>query len=213
MGRAIWSAEAAAMLDFPARFLSTSSTPRFPVGGPASRLADSARRLAHVRRRVARGCAHRPATRDTGGLDPATPRRRACPHRRGDVEGYDQRLLACHSDQALRLLEAPTAAELEVLRAFPYASNEVILHTDQRLLPRRTLARAAWNYHLLADPQEPVAVTYDMNVLQALEAPVRFLVTLNNRAAIDERRCCARSATTIPSTPRGRSPRSGGIGS
>ena len=32
-----------------------------------------------------------------------------------------------------------------------------------------------------------MAVTYDMNVLQALEAPVRFLVTLNNRVAIDER--------------------------
>jgi uncharacterized protein len=64
----------------------------------------------------------------------------------------------------------------------------VILHTDERLLPRRALARAAWNYHRLADPQEPVAVTYDMNVLQSLDAPVRFLVTLNNRAAIDERR-------------------------
>jgi predicted NAD/FAD-binding protein len=106
--------------------------------------------------------------------------------RRGEVEAYDQVFLACHSDQALRLLEAPTAAEVDVLRAFPYASNEVVLHTDQRLLPRRTLARAAWNYHLLADPQDPVAVTYDMNVLQALDAPVRFLVTLNHRAAIDE---------------------------
>jgi len=107
---------------------------------------------------------------------------------RGDVESFDYVFVACHSDQALRLLEAPSAAETEVLGAFPYAANEVILHTDESLLPRRPLARAAWNYHLLADPQEPVALTYDMNVLQSLDAPVRFLVTLNNRKAIDERK-------------------------
>jgi predicted NAD/FAD-binding protein len=107
---------------------------------------------------------------------------------RGEVEAFDCVFLACHSDQALRVLEAPSAAEAAVLRAFPYAANEVILHTDDSLLPRRPLARGAWNYHLLADPQEPVAVTYDMNVLQSLDAPVRFLVTLNNRRAIDERR-------------------------
>ena len=70
----------------------------------------------------------------------------------------------------------------------PYAANEAILHTDESLLPRRPLARAAWNYHLLADAQEPVALTYDMNVLQSLDAPVRFLVTLNHRRAIDERK-------------------------
>jgi predicted NAD/FAD-binding protein len=75
-----------------------------------------------------------------------------------------------------------------VLAAFPYAANEVLLHTDPSVLPRRSLARAAWNYHLLADPQEPVALTYDMNILQSLDAPVRFLVSLNHRKAIDERK-------------------------
>jgi len=107
---------------------------------------------------------------------------------RGEVAAYDHVFLACHSGQALAMLEAPSAAEAETLAAFPYAANEVVLHTDASLLPRLPLARAAWNYHLLADPQEPVALTYDMNVLQALDAPVRFLVTLNNRRAIDERK-------------------------
>jgi predicted NAD/FAD-binding protein len=107
---------------------------------------------------------------------------------RGEVESFDYVFLACHADQALRMLEQPSAAEQQVLAAFPYAANEAILHTDESLLPRRPLARAAWNYHLLRDPQEPVAVTYDMNVLQSLEAPVRFLLTLNHRRAIDERR-------------------------
>jgi predicted NAD/FAD-binding protein len=76
-----------------------------------------------------------------------------------------------------------------VLQALPYAANEAILHTDDSVLPRRRLARAAWNYHLLRNAQEPVALTYDMNVLQDLHgAPERFLVTLNHRAAIDERK-------------------------
>jgi predicted NAD/FAD-binding protein len=71
----------------------------------------------------------------------------------------------------------------------PYAINEAILHTDASILPRRPLARAAWNYHLLRDAQEPVALTYDMNVLQSLhDAPVKFLVTLNHRRAIAEDR-------------------------
>jgi predicted NAD/FAD-binding protein len=107
---------------------------------------------------------------------------------RGTVDTFDHVFLACHSDQALGLLESPTPAELAVLQALPYASNEAILHTDESLLPKRPLARAAWNYHLLADPQEPVALTYDMSSLQSLNAPVRFLVTLNHRRAIDERR-------------------------
>jgi len=106
---------------------------------------------------------------------------------RGDVARYDHVFLACHAPQALGMLDAPTAAEREVLAAFPYAANEVLLHTDASVLPRRHLARAAWNYHLLADPQEPVALTYDMNILQSLDAPVRFLVSLNHRNAIDER--------------------------
>jgi predicted NAD/FAD-binding protein len=189
MGRAIWSAEAGAMLGFPARFfveffdrhgfLSVDDRPVWQALRGGSR--------EYVRALLA-------ATRLDLRL--STPvqsvRRLASEVRvrtvRGEVEAFDHVFLACHSDQALRMLDAPSPAEAEVLRAFPYAANEVILHTDQSLLPRRPLARAAWNYHLLADPQEPVAVTYDMNVLQSLDAPVRFLLTLNHRRAIDERR-------------------------
>src|SRR5262249_21258503 len=94
---------------------------------------------------------------------------------RGDCEHFDSVFIACHSDQALRLLDDASPVERELLSAFPYARSEAILHTDTRLLPRRPLARAAWNYHLLAEPQQPVAITYDMNVLQALDAPIRFL--------------------------------------
>src|SRR4029078_12733514 len=67
--------------------------------------------------------------------------------------------------------------------------NEAILHTDDSILPRRPLARAAWNYHLLDARATPlrarVALAYDMNILQSLDAPVKFLVTLNRGPDID----------------------------
>ncbi|HEX7416650.1 MAG TPA: hypothetical protein VF315_01230, partial [Steroidobacteraceae bacterium] len=71
------------------------------------------------------------------------------------------------------------------LSCFPYQQNDAVLHTDVRLLPRARLARAAWNYHALARAQAPVALTYDMNVLQSLTAPETFLVTLNRSSDID----------------------------
>jgi len=189
MGRAIWSAEASAMLDFPARFfveffdrhgfLSVDDRPVWQTVSGGSR--------EYVRRLLA-------ASKSKLLLRTPVESIRRQPDRvlvrtvRGDVETFDQVFLACHSDQALAMLESPTHAETAVLTALPYASNEAILHTDESLLPKRPLARAAWNYHLLADAQEPVALTYDMSTLQSLDAHVRFLVTLNHRRAIDERR-------------------------
>jgi predicted NAD/FAD-binding protein len=112
--------------------------------------------------------------------------------RDGSAERFDAAFIACHSDQALAMLKDATPVECELLGAFPYAANEAILHTDDRLLPRSARARAAWNYHLLESSQQPVAVTYDMNVLQSLDAPVRLLVTLNRSEAIDPRKIIAR---------------------
>ena len=189
MGRAIWSAEASSMLGFPARFfiefferhgfLSVNDRPVWQT------VAGGSREYVRALLRDARLDLRLSAPVESIRRLPGEVRVRT---RRGEVAAYDRVFLACHSDQALRMLESPSVAEREVLGAFPYAANEVILHTDERLLPRRPLARAAWNYHLLADPREPVAVTYDMNVLQSMDAPVRFLVTLNNGAAIDEAR-------------------------
>ncbi len=103
-------------------------------------------------------------------------------------ERYDRVFLACHSDQALRLLADPTAEEQAVLGAMGYQQNEAVLHTDETLMPRRKLAWAAWNYHIPrgpADPDGKVALTYNMNILQGLQAPVEFCVTLNHTHAID----------------------------
>lgn len=100
---------------------------------------------------------------------------------------FDHVFLACHSDQALNLLTDPSPAEKEVLGAIRYQDNETVLHTDHSLLPRRRLAWAAWNYHILERAQERVALTYNMNILQGIPAETQFCVTLNNRPAIDER--------------------------
>jgi uncharacterized protein len=75
--------------------------------------------------------------------------------------------------------------EHELLGAFPYQSNEAVLHTDTTLLPRRRRAWASWNYHLLHVPTGLPTVTYDMNRLQSITADARFCVTLNRTEAID----------------------------
>ena len=101
-------------------------------------------------------------------------------------ESYDAVFFACHSDQALRLLEQPTASEQQVLGAIKYQENEVLLHTDASILPKRKTAWAAWNYHLLEGDQGQVPVTYNMNILQGLDSEQTFCVTLNNSDAIDQ---------------------------
>ncbi|TNC85787.1 MAG: FAD-dependent oxidoreductase [Thalassolituus sp.] len=99
---------------------------------------------------------------------------------------YDEVIFACHSDQALAMLKDATADEQAILGAIPYKMNDVVLHTDETILPKRKLAWAAWNYHIGEDAQDSVAVTYYMNRLQNFDdAPVEFCVTLNKTEAIN----------------------------
>ena len=100
-------------------------------------------------------------------------------------ETFDRVIFACHSDQALRLLADPSEREQEILGGLPYTDNDVVLHTDARILPRRRAAWASWNYRIGDDPAQPAAITYDMNRLQGLSAPEQFCVTLNQQEQID----------------------------
>lgn len=100
---------------------------------------------------------------------------------------FDHIVFACHSDQALKCLAEPNQTQTDVLGAIPYAMNDVVLHTDESVLPKRKLAWASWNYELLgneSDYDRPASVTYDMNILQRIDAPETFCVTLNNTQAI-----------------------------
>jgi predicted NAD/FAD-binding protein len=93
------------------------------------------------------------------------------------VERYDGVVIATHADEALALLEDPTAEERRVLGRFSYTVNEAILHTDSSFLPRARAARASWNYRLGNDGRP--TITYHLNRLQALDTDKDYCVTLN----------------------------------
>jgi predicted NAD/FAD-binding protein len=99
----------------------------------------------------------------------------------GRQEGFDDVVLACHSDQALRLIDGPTRDERRLLGAIPYRPNRVLLHRDPALMPRRRRVWSSWNY--LADAAEDgssaVSVTYWMNSLQRLPTGTDYFVSLN----------------------------------
>ena len=94
-------------------------------------------------------------------------------------------IIGAHSNQALAMLDDPSPSEKDILGAIRYQENEAVLHTDASLLPRRKLAWAAWNYHLLPTQPDRAVVTYHMNRLERLSAPHEFCVTLNHTQAID----------------------------
>jgi predicted NAD/FAD-binding protein len=103
----------------------------------------------------------------------------------GSVHEFDHVFMACHSDQALALLSDPSPEELAILGAMTYQANEAVLHSDTRFMPHRPLAWAAWNYHLPAAPNDRVTVTYNMNILQSLQAPAQFMLTLNRGGEVN----------------------------
>jgi predicted NAD/FAD-binding protein len=186
MGAAIWSSRPADMLRFPARFfveffanhgfLSVSERPVWRVIRGGSR--------EYVKKLTGPYAAHIKLNTPVESLQ-RQPHRVNVRLRDGTVEHFDHVFVACHSDQALKLLADPTSAEREILGAIAYQANEGVLHTDLALMPRRKLAWAAWNYHLPAEPAQCVTVTYNMNILQNLTAPAQFLLTLNRGDDID----------------------------
>ncbi|MGK2927124.1 MAG: NAD(P)/FAD-dependent oxidoreductase [Lysobacterales bacterium] len=192
MGAAIWSASPRGMLDMPAGFftrffhnhglLSVNDRPTWRViKGGSQRYVEKL--IAGHRDRIRLNTPVHWIRRHSGHVE--VKARGAEPVR------YDRVFLACHSDQALRLLTDPTPQEREVLGAIEYQANEAVLHTDASLMPRRRRAWAAWNVHVPAagwSGSDKVPLTYNMNILQGLEAPVEFCVTLNDSAAIDPAR-------------------------
>lgn len=99
----------------------------------------------------------------------------------GERRRFDAVVVATHADQALDLLEDPSAEETVVLRNFAYTRNEAILHTDASLLPSTAAARASWNYRLADDGR--ATITYYLNRLQRLESDLDYCVTLNEPVA------------------------------
>ena len=99
---------------------------------------------------------------------------------------FDQVVFACHSNQALEMLCEPTTAEREILGMVKYSNNDVVVHTDVSLLPKRKLAHASWNYLITENSFTNTTLTYNMNILQGLISDKTYCVTLNSRELIDK---------------------------
>jgi uncharacterized protein len=116
----------------------------------------------------------------------------------GSTQAFDQVVFACHSDQALALLADPSVDEQAVLSALPYRNNDVVLHTDTRLLPKKKLAWSSWNYHLGKDRTKPATLSYNMNILQHFSSDTTYVVTLNQTDMIAEDKIVGRFQYSHP---------------
>lgn len=192
MAAAIWSAPREAMLAFPARFflrffdnhgmLDLRERPQWrTIAGGSQRYIDAMMEVIHDSVR-------------TGHHVIAVERspESVIVRTQDSQERFDQVILASHADQSLALVNEAGEAERDILGAMPYQANQAILHTDERLLPRRHRCWAAWNSRLHPDPSRPAVVTYNMTILQGLRTRTPLCVTLNDTDAIDSSRILAR---------------------
>ena len=192
MASALWSSPPQGILAFPARYLvqfmanhhmltlGERSPWRVVTGGSAT-YVEALRRRWRVQERVATPVSA--VRRQAEQVEVVTA---------AGNERFDQVVMACHSDDTLRLLHDADDRERDILGAIRYQSNDTVLHTDARLLPRRRKAWAAWNAHVPRDPAAPCTVSYCMNLLQGIASPEPFVVTLNRSDAIDPARILRR---------------------
>ena len=188
MGAAIWSTSLKEMKDFELKFfiqffynhglLNVADRPQWYVIKGGSRAYIPAL-IAPFEERIHLNCELKNVQRNNDGV--------CLIFADGSEQCFDEVVFACHSDQALQLLQTPTVDETSILGDIPYSRNEVVLHHDQSLLPKRRLAWASWNY-LLAQSDtssQSATVTYNMNILQGIESDTTFCVTLNQTQLID----------------------------
>jgi predicted NAD/FAD-binding protein len=103
----------------------------------------------------------------------------------GESLPFDAVVFACHSDQALKLLSDPSQAEIDVLGGIRYQQNLMQLHADESVLPANPQAWASWNVHIGEALTERCTVSYHMNTLQNLNAPIEFIVSLNSAERVN----------------------------
>ena len=105
----------------------------------------------------------------------------------GEWERFDEVILATHSDDALRLLSDPSEAEHANLGAIAYQPNDIILHADTSIMPKRRAVWSSWNYTETATKRDgQIDLTYWMNCLQPIPGDDPHFVTLNSTRTIRE---------------------------
>jgi len=184
MGEAIWSADPVQFREFPARYLveffnnhgvlNIRNQPQWLViKGGSRQYIEPLTRSFHTDIRLGMPVSSVKRFQDRVEITAL-----------GETESFDQVVLAAHSDQSLKMLADPTDLEHDILSVIPYQENVAVLHTDDALMPRKKIAWASWNYHVPKAETGRVALTYNMNRLQSLDAPEEFCVTLNMSEAI-----------------------------
>ena len=180
MGAAIWSTSPSAMLDFPARSfieffdnhcLLQWKRPKWRT------VADGSRSYVAKLASLLGGCI-RLATPVTQVR--RTPKGVEVSDGRGGRELFDRAIIATHAPQALAMLADPTTQERAILAPMRTSANDVWLHRDPRLMPRRRAAWASWNFlRQGTDDSAKVAVSYWMNALQGIDDACPLFITLN----------------------------------
>ena len=188
----IWSCSTVQMLRFPVgtliRFchnhglLQVRRRPQWftVAGGSRQYVAKLATRIGQVRLATPVLGIARDLSRDAGFG--AAHGGRVCVRTHAGIEWFDEVVLAAHAPQALALLTDAGADERRTLGAIGYQPNEAVLHTDERLLPRRRAAWAAWNYErgvTAGANDQNVCLHYLLNQLQPLPWKQPVIVSLN----------------------------------
>ena len=185
MGSAIWSSNINSMLKFPAVFfakffnnhgmLNINDRPQWLTVTNGSK--EYVEKLtASIKKNIRLNCPVKAVKRNKDSVEITSS---------DGNEIFDYIFFACHSDEALKLISDPSAQEKEVLSSIPYSKNEVTLHTDESIMPKNKLTWAAWNYNIDSTDDMPIALTYNMNILQNLKTQQTILVTLNDNGNIN----------------------------
>jgi len=103
----------------------------------------------------------------------------------GEWERFDEVVMATHSDDSLAMLTDATAAERSALGAIAYQPNDVVLHADTAMMPKRRATWASWVYTEDAQTKsDRIDLTYWMNSLQSIPEEDPHFVTLNTKRTI-----------------------------
>lgn len=177
MGAAIWSCPQSVLLDFPAQaffsfwenhdLLTLSGRPtwRTVTGGSKTYIEAFQKQFQ--------------GTIKIGQPVDAVSSGHTCEHVSlgGHRLSFDKVVIATHADQAWRLLVDPSETERSALQPWAYSRNEVVLHTDSRVMPPRKSAWGSWTVQ--QSGSDILSMSYYMNRLQALTSSQDYFVSLN----------------------------------